>query len=329
MKSWQTLLFALVLSLIVLIITFLYLYDFNETVLLLPYHKNNSLANRKEGTRATATDSQPMDYPTVIITALASNHYSESLDMIGTVHYYLPNSNLLIYDLGLRHHQVKVLQKLRNTYVIPYNYSRYQQYSQTKRYYRCYSWKIHIINEVISSSSLSQQLFLWLDASIRIVKPLDPCVKKLKSFPLVAGERHIPGHNMIAFAKDSTVEYLDIKRESMRGMVGFCSGILFFNRSNPIIQFLLRKWVDCAIHQQCICGDGPSPVDCKWEDKGGWIAYNGCHRYDQATLNILVAKYYDWYKNSITSWECSDSFHIQRRPTLNWRRYISLKQNHK
>ncbi|XP_019854116.1 PREDICTED: uncharacterized protein LOC109583286 [Amphimedon queenslandica] len=325
MKSWQPLLPALVLSFIVLVITFLYLYDFNETVLLLPYHKNNSLAIRKLRTRATS-DSQPT--PTVI-TALASNHYSESLDMIGTVHYYLPNSDLLIYDLGLKYHQVKVLQKLRNTYVIPYNYSRYQQYSQARRYYRCYSWKIHVINEVLSFSSHSQQLFLWLDASIRIVKPVDPCIKKLKSFPLVAGEKHIPGHNMIAFAKDSTVKYLDIKRESMRGMVGFCSGILFFNRSSPIIQLLLRKWVDCAMHQQCICGDGPSPVGCVWEDKGGWIAYNGCHRFDQVTLNILVAKYFDQYKYSITSWDCSESFHIQRRPTMNWRRYIALKNDYR
>ena len=308
---------AFFLSFIVLLVTFLLIYESKETVLLLPYHFNNSLAFRN-------TDHLIMLPGTglTVITGLSSNHYSESLDMIGSVHYYLPNTNLVVYDLGLKRHQIKTLRKLRNTQVVTYNYSRHQQYGQSKRYYGCYSWKINIINEF--SKSHRDQIFLWLDASIRIVSPLDNCIKRLKVFPLAAGERHIPGHNMVAFAKDSMVQYLNIRRESMRGMVGFCSGILLFNNSHPAAQFLLQKWADCAMHYECICGLGPPPVNCKWEDKGGYIAYNGCHRYDQAALNILVAKYYSQYRNGITSWECSESFHIQRRPTMNWRRYIAL-----
>ena len=88
--------------------------------------------------------------------------------------------------------------------------------------------------------------------------------------------------------------------------------------------FLLEKWVDCAMHYECICGLASPPGHCMLQQyEKGDIAYNGCHRYDQATLSILVAKYYSQYRNSITSRECSKSFLVMRQPTMDWRKYIA------
>ena len=338
---------AFLLSFLVLLVTFctLFFSDSTDTALLRPYHQQNVLKIRHRynerhqndpNLSMESKDPDPIDYLTVV-TGISSNHYSESLDMIGTVHYYLPNSNLLIYDLGLRQHQVKVLQKLRNTYVIPYNFSRYPQYDNNVPIFMgCYTWKVHILYEIKrehqelhnKQDSRSNQLFLWLDASARIIKPIDCCIKTLKSFPLVSNEKHMPEHNIVAFAKDSTLKYLNITRESMRGVPGLPSGVLLFNKSSPIAQFLLEKWVDCALHRECICGDGLPPYLCQWIGgmPKGRVEYNGCHRYDQTALSLLVAKYFG-KSQEVTSEDCSSTFHIERKPTMNWRRYITLKEH--
>ena len=298
---------------IVLIVAFI-IYESKKTVLLLPYY----IGLYDFGNEALHSALPEL----TVITGISSNHYNESLDMIGSVHYHLPNTSIVVYDLGLKRHQIKTLRKLRNTQVVAYNFSHYPHYGPSMKYLRCYHWKINVINEF--SNSHEDQLFLWLDASVRIVGLLNNCIKKLKSFPLVAGQSHLTGYNMVAFTKNSTVQYLNMTRESLRGMAGFQSGILLFNNSHPAAQFLLEKWVDCAMHYECICGLASPPRHCKWYqyEKGG-IAYNGCHRFDQATLSILVAKYYSQYRNSITSQECSKSFLVKRWPTMDWRQYIA------
>ena len=298
---------------IVLIVAFI-IYESKKTVLMLPYYIGLYDFGSDFGNEALPE--------LTVITGISSNHYNESLDMFGSVHYHLPNTSIVVYDLGLKRHQIKTLRKLRNAQVVAYNFSRYPHYGPSIKYLRCYHWKINVINEF--SNSHEDRLFLWLDASVRIVGPLNNCIKKLKSFPLVAGQSHLTGYNMVAFTKNSTVQYLNMTRESLRGMAGFQSGILLFNNSHPAAQFLLEKWVDCAMHYECICGLASLPRHCKWYqyEKGG-IAYNGCHRFDQATLNVLVAKYYSQYRNSITSWECSKSFLVKRWPTMDWRKYIA------
>ena len=75
--------------------------DSSDTALIHPYHNSNILRNHQWHTIDGHTHrSDPIDYLTVV-TGISSNHYAESLDMIGSVHHYLPNTDLIVYDLGL------------------------------------------------------------------------------------------------------------------------------------------------------------------------------------------------------------------------------------
>ena len=318
--------FIIVSITVILLLIYSLFTDYSDTVLIHPYHNSNILRNHQWHTHGHTNRADPIDYLTVV-TGISSNHYAESLDMIGSVHHYLPNTDLIVYDLGLKLYQVKTLQKLRNTRVVTYDYSKYPRYDiYVPIFMGCYSWKVHIMNEV--KVNHNHQLFLWLDASARIVKPLDNCIKMLTSFPLVAGFKH-PYRNIVAFAKNSTVEYLNITRESMRGVPGLESGILLFNKSSSTAQFLLEKWSNCAMHRECICGEGFPPYTCfqkLYQSPTDSVEYNGCHRYEQTALSLLVAKYFG-KGQEVTSWRCSNSFHVDRKPTMNWRQYIALKKN--
>ena len=88
---------------------------------------------------------------------------------------------------------------------------------------------MHIINEI----SKQYHLFLWLDASVHILQPLtNGFLQRLSRFPLAAGKRHMHGKYIVAFTLDSSLKYLNITREDMRGVVGFQACILLFWMNN-------------------------------------------------------------------------------------------------
>ena len=59
------------------------------------------------------------------------------------------------------------------------------------------------------------------------------------------------------------------------------------------ISCLIDHWVDCALHIECMHGiiGNFEHIKCNWNLPKS-IAYNGCHRYDQATINLLIVKYF-------------------------------------
>ena len=64
------------------------------------------------------TDSQVPTFPLlVIVTGISSNHFMEVLDMIGSVHYFLPNTKIILYDLGLHENQLQLIYELKNVEV--------------------------------------------------------------------------------------------------------------------------------------------------------------------------------------------------------------------
>jgi len=61
----------------------------------------------------------------VIVTAASSNHYAESQDMIGSVQKFLPNTKLIVYDLGLTQKQKETLCRYCNVEVRPFQHENY------------------------------------------------------------------------------------------------------------------------------------------------------------------------------------------------------------
>ena len=97
--KYKALLSLISALLIVLIVAFI-IYESKKTVLMLPYYI---------GLYDFGNEALP---ELTVITGISSNHYNESLDMIGSVHYHLPNTSIVVYDLGLKRHQIKMLQRL-------------------------------------------------------------------------------------------------------------------------------------------------------------------------------------------------------------------------
>ena len=257
----------------------------------------------------------------VVATAFSSNHFNEALDMLGSVYYYLPRVKIIVYDLGLSSSQVKSLNRLDNLEVRSYSFRAHPIFGSGKRGLGGYTWKVHIINTV----SRQCNVLLWLDTSMRIVKPLtNGVLQRLLIFPLIAGNIHNYS-NIATFAVDSTIKYLNISREDMIGVKGFQANCLLFYMNNKT-KVLLNKWFDCAIHRECLYGIGGVLKLCNLDVQPQQMTYNGCHRYDQVALNLLVAKVFGKeVVDQVVTPEVQESFLVTRKPTNDWRRYLKCK----
>ena len=121
---------------------------------------------------------------------------------------------------------------------------------------------------------------------------------------------------MVAITKDSTLNYLNMSRKDGRGVIGFEANSLLFNFANITALLLLNKWVDCALHKECMVGVPILPSDhssCQWKHNISDISFIGCHRYDQAALNLLAIKTFgkDITEQIVTP-EAEKTFSIKR-----------------
>ena len=73
-------------------------------------------------------------------------------------------------------------------------------------------------------------------------------------------------------------------------------GFLAF-RNDPVIRrAVLGPWVSCAFSPECLC-PGENCYD-RWKPCTGPGPYSVCHRFDQATLGVILVTLYDWRASS-------------------------------
>ena len=148
----------------------------------------------------------------VAVTALSSNHFAESQDYFGCVHAKLPNTKIIVYDLGLTAEQVKTIQGYCNVREVrPFQFDHYPKHT---RDLRTYAWKIFIVNEM----SKEFELFFYCDSSCRIKDVFfDSLPNVINNFPLLPGLVLSP-RNAIRYAHDGMLKYHVPKRTKLHSM---------------------------------------------------------------------------------------------------------------
>ena len=222
----------------------------------------------------------------VVITAFSNNHFCEAEDMIASVQANLPNTRLIVYDLGLSIGNKTQLSKFCNVEVRPFDFSKYPLY--VKRLLT-YAWKPIIISEVIRE----YEIVIYGDASMRFRRPAaERLIPRLLEFPFVSGPSHrFPSTTL---THDSTLKFLGLNMSraiAAKEINGTVPATLFCAWFTSVIrEKWMKRWLDCALHEECIAPPGSSPYGCKgnYRLKKGDGAYTGCHRFDQSALNIIL-----------------------------------------
>ena len=224
----------------------------------------------------------------VVVTALSSNHFNESKDMIASVQKYLPQTKIILYDLGLTEDEKLSVSEYCNVEVRPMDWDRYPSYVT---YLYNFAWKPLIVEEVSHESDV----ILYGDASLRVVSSdINAALQALLDFPFL-GAAPYTGWTSISLTHDGTIDYLGYppSRKNMSQWGQLQAGCWLMLLNSVMRERFLKNWVDCALHKECIAPKGAVVYfsQCRQDDlkyKDG--RYIGCHRFDQAALNIILAR---------------------------------------
>ena len=221
----------------------------------------------------------------VVLTAISSNHFSEAQDMFAGVQANLPYTRLIVYDLGLSIGEKTQLSKYCNVEVRTFNVSKYPLY--VKNLYK-FAWKPIIISEI----TREYEVVMYGDASIRMYQPAEKkLIPLLLEFPFIPGP--IGKAPIISLTHDSTLNFLglNMSREiAVKEVHNTVPATLFCVWFTKVIrEKWLKRWLDCALHEECIAPPELHQTKCKLDllrKRDG--AFIGCHRFDQSALDIIL-----------------------------------------
>ena len=228
----------------------------------------------------------------VMVTAISSNHFNESKAYFGSIHVHFPRTKIIVYDLGLTESQSRTVASYCNTEVRKFNFSKYPYY--TKDLVK-FAWKPFIVNEM----SEEYEIFLYCDASCRIGKLIKNMLPYLLIFPLIPCSRLPPYYQVMKTTHDGMLKYLKIntsRKELASFHPTFQAGAVIYWANDFIKKQFLPKWVDCAMHIECLSPKGARNGGCNLTKPKH--LYAGCHRFDQSAFNaILIRDYSDSIKS--------------------------------
>ena len=223
----------------------------------------------------------------VMVSGFSSNHYIEAQDMIATVQHYLPSTRIIVYDLGLTDNQRTELRKYCNVEVRAFQFSKYSDHVKKLT---VFAWKPLIVNEIAEE----YEVIFYGDSSTRVLGPVKPIFPLLLKFPFMAGSAYteLP---IIAITMDETMRYLKYPYSRQRsGFFGNLEAGLWVMWMNHLMRRkLLKSWVDCALHKECIDPPGavlePCDYHAAWRHDGPG-RFVGCHRFDQSALSLILIR---------------------------------------
>ena len=210
--------------------------------------------------------------------------------MFASVQANLPHTRIIVYDIGLSVGEKTQLSNYCNVEIRAFNFRKYPSYVKTLDKY---AWKPIILSEI----SREYEVVLFGDASLRIHQPpVERIVRLLLEFPYVPGPRGaIP---ITTLTHDSTLNYLgfNMSRPMAAKQMNYTieSGLYCVWFTDVIREKWVKRWLDCALHEECIAPTGTSPYGCKFDLlKISDGAYIGCHRFDQSALNVIMYQEFD------------------------------------
>ena len=116
------------------------------------------------------------------------------------------------------------------------------------------------------------------------------------------------------------------REQMMKAAPQFEANSIVFWANDLVKDKFLPKWVDCALHPECIAPPGAGLPGCNFNRPMN--AYVGCHRYDQSAFDaILIRDFSKDFSAAFNGIRGSNGIEILRRPTKMYAAYVSKCKN--
>ncbi|XP_071094957.1 uncharacterized protein [Haliotis cracherodii] len=227
---------------------------------------------------------KPSGKRVLIVTGSSSDHFLESQGLIQSLHQNvfpeLDNYTFVYYDLGLDPKQREQLRKHCRCEVRRYPV---EKMPHMHKKLRCYTWKPFIIEANIRSVDI----LIWADASVRFPKSsIGPLLKEVNAKGAIM-EVGTPPYSVSDHVQKITFDYFGEQTCHFAQVGEMQATFLVFKNERFIREAILKPWIACALDSRCMCPSDPEKlIVCYTYVR----KYNKCHRFDQAALNLILAK---------------------------------------
>ena len=240
---------------------------------------------------------EDMYHRLVYVSALSDNHFNEAKDNFKTVIGCLPKNKFILYNLGLNEEHQKALSAYENVEIRPFPFKNYSSLPHVKKLHT-YAWK-PIIAQIVS---MEYDIIMYGDTSVRLLScDLTAALQHLLHFPILTGNP-LRDFKTIQYTHEGMIKYFHFpaSRKDMADIGSIQAGVWLMWANDMMKKKLIDPWVDCALHKECIAPSGAESIPCGERSNDGH--YIGCHRFDQAALNLILAREFglDYY-SKVTS----------------------------
>ena len=225
---------------------------------------------------------EDMYHRLVFVSAFSDNHFKEAREMLRIVTECLPETTIIIYDLGLSDSHQKALRTYNNVELRHFPFWAYRPHV---RHLRNYAWKPLIVKQVSSE----YDFIMYGDSSVRLIScNITTALQHLLEFPFFGNPIL---SKAVQFAHDGMIRYLQFpkRRRDMKDVASVMGGCWLMWATYEMKMKLIEPWVDCALNEDCIAPFGSQISGCNMSDINDG-SYAGCHRYDQSALNLILAR---------------------------------------
>ena len=229
----------------------------------------------------------------VIVTASDKEFFDSLTQLLNSIKKYEPNSEIIVYDIGLEQEQIKELNDKFNVEYRKFIFDNYPDFFARRDSFEklgAYAWKSAILSEVIKE--YSDNFVLWLDSGNKLSNSLT----KLR-YILSVGGFYSPNSagNVKEWCYKDTLDFLNPGRDIL-DLPNLTGGLIGLNTNNLNALELILNWEKYSAIEECIAPEG--------SDRSN-------HRQDQSVLTILFYK----------------SKHLNFRPKTKKISSISVNQN--
>ena len=131
---------------------------------------------------------------------------------------------------------------------------------------------------------------LWLDSSARILSSAweSPWSQLIRTHGILMFSTG--GHSIYATTHPRMYRYLTSNIAKLQQTVMRDAGDVLFYRTHHIYNHVIRWWVLCVLHNNCIAPTLQRV--CIWMTEDSFNRIGHCHHFDQSAINILLANLY-------------------------------------
>ena len=236
---------------------------------------------------------KPLDRRQFTVVSAASNFYFDRLaNLVGSIHYWEPKQNIVVYDLGLSNHQRAAVRCWNRVQLVPFPFHLFPKHV---RNVFNYSFKLLLIqlalhqyhlnvstrgyipwNATEDVTNYEDHSILFLDAGLEVRSPF--ALDEIAAFvhPELAG----PGHwqaqqpnTVDAKTSPVTLEKLGVPLSDVRGRPFCAAGMHAWRLHSSVYYEVILPAIKCALEEECIAP---------------WATGQNNHRWEQSIMSALV-----------------------------------------